>query len=140
MGEHYICKLDKLNQLIEFNSSLVKWIDADKDFDLIQEYYKCFGANDLNKEDFNNEQWKFCALIEKNHIISFAGALYMTSKNWEIGAVSTHPLHRNKGYAKIVCSFVAKYILSNNKQATCSTNMNNHGMIKVMHQIGMVKQ
>lgn len=140
MSECYSCKLDKMNQLIEFNSSKVNWIDVDKDFELIREYYKLFNAKEIDKEEFNDGQWKFCAIIDEGNIISFAGALYMTNENWEIGAVSTHPQHRNKGYAKIVCSFVAKYILENDKIATCNTYINNHAMIKVMHLICMVKQ
>ena len=138
MAEYYSCILNNMDQLKLYHSDKVRWLDIDLDIELIKKYYEVLG-NKIQKEDFN-DKWRLCALIVNNDIISFGGALFMTSWNWEIGAVSTHPQFRNKGYAKIVCSFIAHYILENGKQATCNTDTDNIAMQKVMQAIGMVQQ
>ena len=138
--KYYSCKLDKLEQLILFPTDKIRWLDISNDFPLIKKYYKLFSDTDINEADFSSDQWKTCALIENGEIVAYAGALYMTDKNWELGAVSTHPKHRCKGYAAMVCSFVAKYILENGKQVTCNTEIDNYPMIRVMQKIGMVMQ
>jgi RimJ/RimL family protein N-acetyltransferase len=140
MGEYYSCKLDKPEQLIYFYSDKVRWLDLDKDWDMIFEYYKLYPGDDIRKEDFMDPPWKLCAFVEDGRILSYAGCLYMSDRNWEIGAVGTHPEHRNKGYAKMVCSYIAKYILDNNKRATCNTGIHNTAMQRVMKGIGMVVQ
>jgi hypothetical protein len=138
--EHVGFKLDSLSQLIEFKNENLRWLDIDEDFDLIYDYYVDFGAGEIKKEEFNDGSWKCCAVIINNKIVSYAGALYMSDKNWEIGAVSTHPMERGKGYAKATTSFIARYILENGKQATLNTGIDNEAMKKVAGQIGMVLQ
>ena len=138
--EHYSCKLDSLEQLIIFPSDKIRWLDISMDFPLIKEYYQLFSNDEINEADFSSDQWKFCALFENDKIVAYAGALFMSNKNWELGAVSTHPQHRNKCYATMVCSFIAKYILENGKQVTCNTKIDNYSMRKVMQKIGMVMQ
>ncbi|MFA6730157.1 MAG: GNAT family N-acetyltransferase [Eubacteriales bacterium] len=140
MQEFYSCKLDFKDQLIFYPSDKVRWLDLDSDFSMIKDYYRLFSENEIKKEDFSSSLWRICALVEDGSIYAFAGALFMSPRNWEIGAVSTHPEHRNNGYGKSVCSFVALFILDNGKQATCNTDINNHAMIKVMRDIGMVVQ
>ncbi|MCL2487631.1 MAG: GNAT family N-acetyltransferase [Oscillospiraceae bacterium] len=140
MEPYYSCKLDHINQLKLFSSDNIRWINISDDFPAVKEYYLLFSDDELNKADFPENKWKFCAIFESGKIISFAGILYMTDKNWELGAVSTHPQHRNRGYATMICSFAAKYILENKKQVTCSTKIDNYPMQNVMKKIGMVKQ
>lgn len=131
-------KLDKISQLNEFKSLNVRWLDIDNEFNLISDYYSEFGCANIKKEDFDETQWKCCAVIINNKILSYAGALYMSQSNWEIGAVSTLPQERNKSYAKVTTSFIAHYILENGKQATLNTEIHNEAMKKVAQQIGMV--
>jgi predicted GNAT family acetyltransferase len=140
MSEYYSCKLDNQQQLIYYPSDMVRWLDINEDWERINEYFISISGRGILKNEIDNQEWKCCAYIEDGKILSYAGCLYMTDRNWEIGAVSTHPGHRNKGYAKMVCSFIAKYILENNKQATCNTDINNDAMKKVMNHIGMVIQ
>ncbi len=136
---YYSAKLDRSNDLIRHPSDDVRWLDVKRDFALIQNHYKLFGVDNIKESDFDEKEWRLCAVIKNGEIISFAGVIYMTDHNWEIGAVSTHPHHRKKGYAKIVCSFAAKYILDQGKRATCNTSAENHAMIKVMLDIGMTE-
>ena len=140
MSDFYSCKLDKNEQLNYYPSNKVRWLDLDSEFEMVREYYSLISSVDINKEDFIDPQWKMCALVDDEKILAYAGVLFMTHSNWEIGAVSTHPEQRNKGYAKNVCSFIAKFILENGKQATCNTDINNHAMRKVMTDIGMIMQ
>lgn len=140
MAEYYSCKLDSLEQLKIFPSDKVRWLDIPNDFSLIKAYYESVLNCEITESDFSSDQWKCCAMFENGEIVAFAGALFMTDRNWEIGAVSTQPKYENKGCATIVCSFIAKYILENGKQATCNTRIENHGMQKVMQKIGMVMQ
>jgi len=140
MEQYYSCKLDNLEQLKIYTSDKVRWLDISNDFPLIKKYYKIVSNSEINESDFSSDEWKVAALFENDEIAAFAGVLYMTDKNWEIGAVSTQPLYQNKGYATILCSFVAKYILENGKQATCNTKIENSPMKKIMEKIGMVVQ
>jgi predicted GNAT family acetyltransferase len=133
-------KLDNISQLVEYSNPNIRWLDIDHDFELIAKYYEECGAGKIIKEDFVCDQWKVCAVIINNKIVSYAGALFMTQKNWEIGAVSTLASERNKGYAKATTSFIARYILENGKQATLDTSVDNEAMKKVAKQIGMVVQ
>jgi predicted GNAT family acetyltransferase len=106
MEQYYSCKLDNLEQLKLYCDDSIRWLNMPNDFTLIREYYKLFADNDIKEADFSEKQWKFCALFKNNKIVSYAGVLYMTEKNWELGAVSTHPQYRNKGYSTMVCYFV----------------------------------
>jgi predicted GNAT family acetyltransferase len=78
--------------------------------------------------------------VANGEIVSMAQVLFMTTSNWEIGAVHTLPQQRGQGHAMAVCAFAAKYILEHGKRATCSTAMDNIAMQKVMQKIGMRKQ
>ena len=140
MGEYFSGKLDALEQLTLLPDDGVRWLDLDADFAMIAAHYRaCFGT-EIARADFDEGLWRVCALVEDGVIRSFGGAMYMTETNWEIGAVSTCPEFRGRGYARRVCSFVARYILENGKQATCNTAADNHAMSEVMRAIGMVEQ
>lgn len=136
----YSCKLDTREQLTIYSPDDIRWLDTASDFPKIESYYaKALGAT-IRKADFDEARWKVCALLQNGEILCFAGVLFMTDKNWEIGAVSTHPHHRGQGFAKRVCAFAARYILENGRQATCNTAADNFAMQAVMRAIGMQKQ
>jgi ribosomal protein S18 acetylase RimI-like enzyme len=158
MEKSYYCKMDSIKQLNFYCSDKVRWLDIVKDYDMIKEYFKVFnvdiearepnrmyfGINIDNYSETEPNIGKLCAFIYENKILAF-GVLsyekvdYISADAWEICAGSTHPEYFNRGYAKAVCSFIAKYILENNKQAVCETNINNIAAQKVLQGIGMVQ-
>ena len=140
MEQYYSCKLDSLEQLKFFPSDKIRWVKIPDDFVLMQKYYLLFSDYKIAEADFNEGTGRFCALFENGEIISFAGVFYMADRNWELGAVSTHPQYRGNEYATMVSSFIAKHILENDKQVTCNTKADNYPMQRVMQKIGMVMQ
>ena len=147
--EYYGCKLDRLSQLILHSSEHVRWLSLPEDFPMLRAYYLLRSneaghanaiafAENMSPADFPEDQWKLCAWVEEDEIRSMAGVIFMTKRNWEIGAVHTHPQYRGKGCAKAVCAFAAEYILRHGKRATCSTALDNVAMRRVMQNIGMV--
>ena len=153
MNSSYYCKLTDINQLCFFYSSNVRWLNVDIDYNLIKEYFSNFNVYNITdtyfgislanaRKDYSIDEFhkgRLCGYIMDNKILSLAGVEFVSSDTWEICAVSSHPDYRNKGYSKSVCSFVAKYILENNKQAICETNISNYVMQKITQQIGMVQ-
>lgn len=153
MNSSYYCRLTNIKQLRFFYSSNVRWINTDVEYDFIKEYFghfnvhndtdTYFGINlaNIKKEYSINEfhKGRLCGYIADNKILSLAGVEFGSSDEWEICAVSSRPDYKNKGYSKAVCSFIAKYILENNKHAICETNITNFSMQKVTKQIGMTQ-
>jgi len=135
----FSCELTCQSQLIDFPVEHVRWLDLREDWVLIATHYQRLGMA-IVPADFPEDQWRLCAWVEGGEIRSMAGVIFMTTKNWEIGAVSTHPLYFSRGYAKAVCAFAACYILTNGKRATCNTAADNLAMQRVMRAIGMVSQ
>ena len=147
------CKLDNANQMVSFTSDKVRWLDVVKDYDMIKEYFKVFNVDieerepnsmyfGINVNDYSETKLakgKLCAFIDNGNILSFAGVKYTSSNIWEICAGSTHPQYLSKGYCKAVTSFIAKYILENNKRAFCETNIDNKAAQKVLQEIGMIR-
>ena len=153
MNSSYFCKISNIGDLHYFSSENVRWLDPDSDYDLIKDYFRYFDVIDITDTYFgislNNikREWSYdqirkgrlCAYISDNEILSFAGVEYISSDMWEIRAVSSRPDCNNKGYSKCVCSFIAKYILEQGRQAICETNISNYAMQKVTKLIGMVQ-
>ena len=146
-----IFKLDDINQLKYYHSDKIRWLDVTDDYDLIKEYFAVFNVDiesteqntmyfGINVNDYDGAdlaKGKLCAYIGGNKILSFAGIEYTSGNEWEICAGSTHPNFSNKGYAKAVCSFAAKYILESGRQAICETNVNNIAAQRALKGVGM---
>lgn len=158
MDKSYFCKIDNIQDLKYYYSDKVRWLDIVKDYNMIKEYFKLFDADiesrnpnkmyfRININDYSEiepHKGKLCGLIDENKILAFGAVSYeevdyVLTDAWEIRAGSTHPQYLSRGYAKAVCSFIAKYILENNKQAVSETNINNIAAQKVLQGIGMVE-
>ena len=153
--EETSCKfvLEDINQLFAFASDKVRWLDIARDYVMIKEYFSLFGAGiesrnpevmyfGINVHNYSNTETtkgKLCALIDGGKILSFGGIEYISPDTWEMCAGSTHPQHRSKGFSKAVCSFLARYILENGRQAVCETNLDNHAAQKALREIGMLR-
>ena len=132
-----ISDISKLNQ---FTDSNVKILDWQKDFELINQFYKeGFAIYDLLKDDPDEfESLGTVAYIKDNKIISLADIMKIKENELEIGAVATLPTERNKGYCKAVVSVAAKRILSLGYTAKLTTKNNNIAMQRVAKAIGMM--
>ena len=78
----------------------------------------------------------YCALFVNERIVASAAVEKYSEDKWETGDVRVLRDERNKGYAKQICYFVTKYILENNKTATCHTEEHNIAMQKVIDALG----
>jgi len=138
--KYYSRELTRLGQLITYPADVTR-LDPTRDDDvaLLLAFYRPRWS-EVTREDLLNAQppWEYFALIEDGRIVSFAGAMHMTAKNWEIAGVYTLPEYRGRGLAKGVCSTVARHILEAGKRATCDTKLDNKAMRGVMDAIGMV--
>ena len=153
MDTSYYCKISEISQLHYYRSDKVRWLDPVADYDLIKDYFSYFNVHNTTDTyfgisldnmigDWSNDEagtGKLCAYIENGEILSFAAVDYDSSECWEIRAVSSKPNHLNNGYSKCVCSYIAKYILEQGKQAICETNISNFAMQNVTKKIGMVQ-
>lgn len=151
MDTSYYCKINDLTQLNYYHSDYVRWLDPIADYELIKDYFSYFNVHNTTDTYFGISldnmivEWsdnetgigRLCAYVNNNEILSFAGVEYISPKCWEIRAVSSRPDQLNNGYSKYVCSFIAKYILEQGKQAICETNISNYAMQSVTKKIGM---
>ena len=55
---------------------------------------------------------------------------------WEVADVRTAKSFRGNGYARQVCSFVLKYIISNGKTGTIRTEEDNQSMRRIIDELG----
>ena len=133
-----ISDISKLNQ---FTDSNVKILDWQKDFELINQFYKeGFAIYDLLKDDPDEfESLGTVAYIKDNKIISLADIMKINENELQIGAVATLPTERNKGYCKAVVSVAAERILRLGYTAKLTTKNNNIAMQKVAIDIGMIQ-
>ncbi len=153
MRTSYVYKISNIKKLEYFPNKNVRWLNISKDYDMIKEYFKLFDADiesrELNSmyfgtyvydyDDSEKSKGKMCAFVENNEILSFATVMFISKNTYELCAGSTNPLHLCKGYSKSVCSFIAKYVLENNKKLICETNKENLAAQKLLRGIGMRK-
>ena len=153
MDNSYYCIIDDIKHLKYYYSNNVRWLDPIGDYERIRDYFSYFNVHNTSdiyfgisldnmKYDWADNQTaigKMCAYIVDNEILSFAAVEYDSVDRWEIRAVSSRPDHLNNGYSKCVCSFIAKYILEQGKQAICETNISNYAMQSVTKKIGMIQ-
>ena len=128
-----------ISELHRFADSNVKILDWQKDFDLINQFYKDgFFIYDLLKNDPDEfENLGTVAYVKDGKIISLADIMKIKENELQIGAVATLPAECNKGYCKAVVSAAAERILLLGYAAKLTTNNNNIAMQKVAKAIGM---
>ncbi len=132
-------KISDISKLNKFTDSNVKILDWQKDFELINQFYKeDFAIYDLLKDDPDEfESLGTVAYIKDDKIVSLVDIMKINETELEIGAVSTLPTERNKGYCKAVISVAIERILSLGYTAKLTTKNNNIAMQKVAKSIGM---
>ncbi|MBQ8399908.1 MAG: GNAT family N-acetyltransferase [Clostridia bacterium] len=151
MEHSYYAKITDIHELHYFHSDYVRWLDPEADFQPIKEYFCNFDIHNdtdtyfgINLKELKttyslhkHAAGRLCGFIENGKILSFANVEFCTQKEWELGAISTHPDYMGKGFSKAVCSFATRYILEHHRVAICQTHPSNFAMQAVMKQIGM---
>jgi GNAT superfamily N-acetyltransferase len=74
-----------------------------------------------------------------SELISYAGSFIQLPQVWMIGGVSTHPNHRNKGYATLATSAITEEALKNAEAAALFVRSDNYSAIRVYEKIGYRK-
>ena len=135
-------KLTNMKDLNMVNDENVYSIDWDNNFELINKYYKDkFGIDDLQKDDPDDfEMVDVVAYIRNDEILSFAVIYNINPMELEIGAVSTAPAQRGKGYCTACTSYAAKKILEQGMIASITTMSDNIAMRKVAEKLNFVEQ
>ena len=133
-------EISDISKLHKFTNSNVKILDWQKDFELINQFYKeGFAIYDLLKDDPDEfESLGTVAYKKDDKIVSLADIMKINENELEIGAVATLPTERNKGYCKAVVSVAAERILSLGYTAKLTTKNNNIAMQRVAKAIGMM--
>jgi len=83
-----------------------------------------------------SEGCRYCSLLVDGRAVAFAGLWQRTDEEWEVIAVGTAPVHRNKGYGKAVASFVTQEIVDAGKVAVLSYHEDNPAMHRIADALG----
>ena len=134
-------KLADIKNLKMVNDENVHSIDWNNNFELINKYFKDrFGIDDLQKDDPDDfEMVDVIAYIRNDEILSFAIIYNINPMELEIGAVSTAPEYRGKGYCTACTSYAAKKILERGMIASITTMSDNIAMRKVAENLQFVE-
>ena len=81
----------------------------------------------------------YCGLFVDGKMVARACVEKYSETAWEAGDVRCVSDYRNRGYTHQVCSFVLRYILSQDKIATIRTENDNIIMKKVIKNLGFVE-
>lgn len=134
-------KLSNIKNLKIIKDENVHSIDWNNNFELINKYYKeRFGIEDLQKDDPDDfEMIDVVAYIQNDEILSLAIIYNIKPMELEIGAVSTAPEYRGKGYCTACVSYAAKKILERGMIASITTMSDNIAMRKVAENLQFVE-
>ena len=140
---YQIESLSELNEIKNDEDVIIRWLKMPDDYDLfcdhLRERYpdREFSLNDwLNWEE---QGTPYCGLIKNGKMIARAAAEKYLEDKWETSDVRVWVHERGNGYAKQICYFVTKFILENNKIATCRTEEDNTAMQNVINALGFKK-
>ena len=141
----------ELNNIEELNKPeipgdiIIRWIKVPDDYSAMFEFALDRDPN-LNPSGEEWEQWIeqeklinncfYCAVFKDGKITATASVEKYSEDKWETASVRTLRTERNKGYAKMICYFVTKYILDSGKVATCHTEEDNYPMRNVIKFLG----
>ena len=133
---HY--SLDSVNDLIHFPSGEVVRLDWVEDFELIRQFYRHWGGEDIDAPgEKETEIGQPLALVRDGEILSFMSYFHFREGEEEIGAVATLPEWRNQGLCRRVISEAARQTLERGKTATLTTREDNLAMQAAAEAIGM---
>ena len=135
--------LNELNQIKRDESIMIRWLKMPGDYDLFCEHLrerypgKEFLIN--NWLNWEKQGILYCGLFKDDKMVARAAAEKYLEDKWETADVRVWAAERGKGYAKQICYFVTKFILENNKIATCRTEEDNIAMQNVINALGFRK-
>jgi len=118
----------------------IRWLKIPEDYEVFSEHLR-----DQNPDNtFTLDDWlkwdaqgaPYCGLFKDGKMVARAAAEKYLPDKWETADVRVCRSERGKGYAKQICYFVTKFILENNKIATCRTEEHNIAMQHVIHSLG----
>jgi RimJ/RimL family protein N-acetyltransferase len=123
-----------------FPDKRVRWLDWEADYPYARMAWQDSGI-DLTYEEWNaarEEGYIYCGIIENAMLIGTAAVWIYSQPAWEVAAVRTMPLYRNRGLAKATISFVTGHIHRAGRLATCHTSRDNFAMIRAAQAVGFV--
>ena len=118
----------------------IRWLTAE-DLDVFNSHLRDCGQNPISDTVWTMIQEEgtiYCGLFIGNEMVARACVEKYSESKWEVADVRTVKLHRSRGYASEVCSFVLQYILANNRIATIRTEASNLAMQKVIAKLGFI--
>ena len=110
------------------------WIDKNPDWQSTAEEWEQWMEKEKSIGCF------YCAAFRNGKVVCIGSVEKYSEDKWETAFVRTLIPERNKGYAKMVCYFVTKYILDSGKIATCHTEDYNYPMQNVIKFLGFQEQ
>jgi len=137
--------IENLNKPEVPDDVIIRWQKVPDDYPAIYEYWL-----DRNPDSkYNLEEWVewmekeksdnscfYCAAFKNGKVVAIGSVEKYSEDKWETAFVRTLIAERGKGYARMVCYFVTKYILENGKIATCHTEEDNYPMQNVIKFLG----
>ena len=141
---YQIDDIEKLFKFLPEENIEIRWLGLPDDLPFVHLFAKDRKPDiifDENKELEKFISWYengciYCAIFENDRIVAMAAVEKYSDNKWETADVRVLTAERNKGYAKQICYFVTKYILKNERIATCRTEEDNIPMQKVIHALG----
>jgi len=116
----------------------VIWLDHDKDYELAKIYWAKHGL-ELPYSMWLEAQesgYEYAAIIKNGAIVSCAAVWRFSDVAWEVSAVTTLEAHRQQGNSRKVVSFITRFILSEGRTPTTSTQDDNLAMIAKAKSVG----
>jgi len=140
---YQINSLSELNKIVKDDDVIIRWLKMPEDYNLFYEHLK---EQHPENECSLNEclKWEehgtpYCGLFKNGKMVARAAAEKYLEDKWETSDVRVWATERRNGYAKQICYFVTKFILENNKIATCRTGEDNLAMQHVISALGFEK-
>ena len=136
--------LAELNRFMPNDDITIKWLKMPDDFDLFCEHLSERGplAKDFTVDvvlDWERQGITYCGLLKKGKMVARSAVERYLPDKWETADVRVWASERGNGYARQICCFVTKFILENNKTATCRTEDYNIPMQHVINALGFKK-
>lgn len=137
---YQITSSTELNEIQIDDDISIRWLKMPEDYDIYCEHLRerypdrIFSVDDWLKWD--EEGTPYCGLFKEGKMVARAAAEKYLDDKWETADVRVWCSERGKGFAKQICYFVTKFILENNKIATCRTEEDNIAMQHVINALG----
>jgi len=137
---YQINSLKELKEIQIDDDVNIRWLKMPEDYEA---FCECLQDQHPNREfsisdllEWEEEGILYCGLFKGGKIIARAAVEKYLEDKWETADVRVSRLERKKGYAKQICYYVTKFILKNNRFATCRTEENNIPMQHVIKALG----